>query len=158
MYKRFSDSVKRQLAKKCLTLKGESLKEFARYHGVGYSSLRRWVSQLKQEIGYNSPRSNLNKISQSQKRAIVSESSALEGSVLGAYCRERGIYIQQIYDWRNEMSNPTTSDVKTLSDRKKIEKLERENRKLQKRLKEANALIELQKKIDHLLGEKKDEK
>lgn len=156
MARQFSKSIKHQLALKCIHLKGSTFQDFAKYHGVGYSTLRRWVSHLKQEMGYNYSGKYSGDIAPAHKQEILDKCQNLEGTDLGAFCRRHGLYLQQILDWRGEMTDSKLNTGKSLSDSKKIKALERQNRKLQRDLREAQAIIELQKKVDALFRAKED--
>ena len=70
----------------------------------------------------------------------------------GAFLRQEGLYQSRISTWRKERdTGELESKVRGLS-RKKIDKLCRENEQLKKRLFQAEAIIDLQKKVSELLG------
>ena len=91
------------------------------------------------------------------KIELVAKSYGLKGDKLGEFVRANGIYLTELVDWRDRMKSSLEGDrpiaqcIKT-EYRRKIEHLE-------KRLKEALAIIELQKKVQKLLqGEEKSTK
>ena len=74
------------------------------------------------------------------KFAVVLQTAGLNGTELGAFCRERGLYPQQVARWRqaaqdaNNHSAPSMQDHKELhrqhqEDQKEIKRLQRELRK-----------------------------
>ena len=84
-----------------------------------------------------------------RKFRLVMQSYGLKGSELGAFLRSNGIYSDELNDWRNQMSDGLSGNMMMnvdtkKSQQKKIEKLERE-------LKEARIIIELQKKVQKIL-------
>ena len=81
---------------------------------------------------------------------------------LGALLRREGLYHSNLITWRRQREEGT---LKALSPKKRgrkaqppnplaarVAELERENRKLQRRLKKAETVIEIQKKTSELLG------
>lgn len=81
---------------------------------------------------------------------------------LGALLRREGLYHSNLITWRRQREEGT---LKALSPKKRgrkakppnplasrVTELERENRKLKKRLKKAETIIEIQKKTSELLG------
>jgi len=88
----------------------------------------------------------------------------LNGTELGAFCRERGLYPQQVARWRqaaqdaNHPSAPSMQDHKELhrqhqEDQKEIKRLQRELRKKEKALAEAAALLLVTEKLQALWPE-----
>ena len=92
------------------------------------------------------------------KFAAVLESAAMNEAEKSAYCRERGIYPEQLAQWRkaceraNDWQQSSAKELKanTRSDRKKISKLEKELARKEKALAEPAALLVLQKKYQAL--------
>jgi transposase len=97
------------------------------------------------------------------KRRILKEiETATQPGQIGAILRREGLYSSNIQNWRRQRERaeleslnpkrrgrkPTQAEV--LAARNK--NLERENRKLQKRLKHAELLLDIQKKISELTG------
>ena len=88
------------------------------------------------------------------KFAAVLESAALNEAELSAYCRERGLYPEQIRQWReaceqaNDWDKSQNQRLKEArkSDQQRLKELERELRKKDKALAETAALLVLSKK------------
>ena len=98
------------------------------------------------------------------KFAVVLQTAGLNGTELGAFCRERGLYPQQVARWRqaaqdaNNPSAPSMQDHKELhrqhqEDQKEIKRLQRELRKKEKALAEAAALLLVTEKLQALWPE-----
>jgi transposase len=96
------------------------------------------------------------------KRRIVAEcEGAREPGGVGSILRREGLYSSHLVQWRRardrgELGGGTKrrgpkADLKDARD-KRITELERENARLEKRAKRAEAIVELQKKVSELLG------
>jgi transposase len=96
------------------------------------------------------------------KRKIVAECEAVrEPGGIGAILRREGLYSSHLVEWRRardrgELGGATKrrgpkAEAKDGRD-KRIAELERENARLDKRAKRAEAIIELQKKVAEILG------
>ena len=75
-------------------------------------------------------------------------SNALEH---GALLRREGLYKGCIYAWRNQFSS-NADDNKSASKKRCYDQIARENVQLKKKLAQAHAIIDLQKKVSELLG------
>lgn len=96
------------------------------------------------------------------KARIVQEADRLSRTELGALLRREGLYRNQITEWRKQRDHamqkwmepqkpgPKSATPNPLADR--LAQLERENAALQRRLKQAEAIIEVQKKISEILS------
>ncbi|AOY57223.1 hypothetical protein dsmv_3680 [Desulfococcus multivorans DSM 2059] len=99
------------------------------------------------------------------KFAAVLESASLNEHETAEYCRRKGIYPQQLEQWRqaceaaNDWDRQTNIKLKSdrKTDRKRIKDLERELRRKEKALAEAAALLVLQKKAQAIWGDPEDE-
>lgn len=88
------------------------------------------------------------------KLAVVIETAALNEQELSAYCREKGLYVEQVRRWRDaaesgaDMHRPMTASDRQewKKERKKLRKLEKEVARKDQPLAEAAALLVLQKK------------
>jgi len=95
------------------------------------------------------------------KRKIVTLAAGLPQGEIGALLRREGLYSSHLTHWRQLIA---TLDAETPEPRRgrkpdplrperlRLEKLERDNARLQKRLVQAEAIIEAQKKLCALLG------
>ena len=99
------------------------------------------------------------------KFAAVLETTAFNESELLSYCREKGLYPQQIKAWRaaceqandwDRVQNKRLQD-NTRSADKRIKELERELHRKEKALAETVALLVLRKKAQAIWGESEDE-
>lgn len=101
------------------------------------------------------------------KLRILKEHDTCTGyGEIGALLRREGLYYSNISTWRRQRDEGAlhgltpkkrgrkTKKVNPLAN--EVAKLERENRKLSKKLKQAEAIIEVQKKISEILGISQD--
>jgi len=107
------------------------------------------------------PRAARRRFTAAYKRQIVEEAAQCAYGELGALLRREGLYHSNLAKWRAEYAagslsdrprgpraNPTAAEVK---------RLERENARLQRKLEQAEAIIEAQKKLARLLESKQEE-
>lgn len=90
-----------------------------------------------------------------QKFGFVLESANLNQLELGEYCREKGIYPEQLKAWRNNciQSNAEKNQEETgesRNNKKKIKSLEKELARKEKALAETAALLVLREKCNAL--------
>ena len=57
------------------------------------------------------------------KFTVVLETAALNATELSAYCRERGLYPEQVSHWRQVAQNANAKPVRTMAEQKEFEKL-----------------------------------
>lgn len=101
------------------------------------------------------------KFTAEQKNRILDQADACKRGELGELLRREGIYASQLTSWRAQReqnglaglagSRPGPKPSKDSKDRL-IEKLERENARLQKELRISRGLIDLQVKAHEILG------
>jgi len=95
------------------------------------------------------------------KRKIVTMATGLRAGEIGALLRREGLYSSHLTQWRQQLAeiDARTPEPKrgrkadpTRPEKLRIDKLERENARLTKRLQHAEAIIDAQKKLCALLG------
>lgn len=98
------------------------------------------------------------------KARILSEADAAAGQpgAIGALLRREGLYSSHLTKWRSDRANGGVAALgpkrrgpvaqKATANRQLVAKLERENARLKHRLKQAETIIEFQKKLNDLLG------
>lgn len=98
------------------------------------------------------------------KFTVVLETAGFNDTELGAYCRERGLFPEQVTRWRQAATEANAKPVLTVAEQKELEKLraqdQREIRQLknelqrkEKALAEAAALLMLRKKWEAFCSE-----
>ena len=102
--------------------------------------------------------------SAADKFTVVLETAGLNTTELSAYCRERGLFPEQVSRWRQAAQDANAKPVLTMAEQKELEKLraqdQREIKALKKELQrkekamaEMAALLVLQKKWDAFCSE-----
>lgn len=103
--------------------------------------------------------------SATDKFAAVVESAAMNEMELSVYCRQKGLYSEQVRQWReaceqaNDWDRSQNQHLKERcrADEKRIKELERELGRKEKALAETAALLVLRKKAQAIWGEGEDE-
>lgn len=88
-----------------------------------------------------------------EKLDAVIEAAGLSEEELGAWLRERGLHEEHLKAWREQAKAgfTATKAASPSGDRKRLKELERQLAKTEKKLKIAESVITLQKKIQSLL-------
>ena len=94
----------------------------------------------------------------------VLATAAMDEASKNAWCRENGVYPQELEQWRTaatqalaEPEDARATHRETKADRRRIKELERELRRKEKALAEAAALLILSKKLEGIFPKDKDE-
>ena len=92
-----------------------------------------------------------------EKLRLLLEASGLSEEQMGEFLRREGLRDGDLERFRDEALSGLDGKVHSPQDRRQIQELERINAKQAKRLREAEVLLELQKKVQELWGEKDDD-
>jgi transposase-like protein len=157
---------KAAVLKKMLPPINKTIPQIAKEEGISEATLYNWRKAARAEgrlmpdgdttaAGWNA----------SDKFAAVLETAAMNEAELSVYCRERGLYPEQIAQWRaaceqaNDWDRSQTQQMKAArrDDEKRIKELERDLRRKEKALAETAALLVLRKKAQAIWGEPEDE-
>lgn len=155
---------KEYLLSKMLSTPNLSVREFSQEHGVSKTTLYTWLKlhHLESTIPSSQP-PNPNNWSGERKLSILLETASLNEQELSAYCREHGLYIEQIAQWKasaiqaNEHKERPINHHLLAEAKKRNRQLEKELKRKEKALAEAAALLVLQKKAQAIWGEDADE-
>jgi len=107
------------------------------------------------------PKATRRRFKLAYKRKIVALTTGLADGELGAFLRREGLYSSHLTQWRQLITTLDAEAAEPKRGRKSdplrgerlaLEKLERENARLQRRLAQAEAIIDAQKKLCALLG------
>lgn len=164
--KRYSAERKASVLRKLLPPLNLSVAEVSRQEGISEVTLYNWRKQVR-ERGQAVPGSGKSpeQWSAQAKVAVVAETLALSEVELSAYCREKGLYPEQVNAWKQacldgQLSAGERQQVvkdQGRQDRRQIRSLEKELRRKEKALAEAAALLVLRKKLNAFWDEKSDE-
>ena len=126
--------------------------------GVSQQTLERW-----REDALSRPARGRAWTAGARLDAVIT-TAALDEAGKSAWCRERGVYPQELEQWRlsatqalAEPEETRASPRETKADRRRIKELERELRRKDKALAETAALLVLSKKLEAIFQQDKDE-
>ena len=163
---KYNDEFKEQVVSKMMPPNAMSVAQVSRDTGVSDVTLYNWRNQFRHE-GKSVPAdpSNPENWSGGNKLAVVIETAALNEEELAEYCRQKGLYVEQIARWREaaaagaETQRPLSRAERheLQQERKKSRKLAKELRRKEKALAETAALLVLQKKAQEIWGDGEDD-
>ena len=143
-----------------------SVKEVSEEEGISTATLYHWRQQLRRS-GAAVPNSNTSseQWSAQTKLAIVAETYSMTESELSQYCREKGLFPEQIQSWRSECMQGFKSSKEQEAEAKKqakadkleIKDLKKDLRLKEKALAETAALLVLRKKLRAFYGEEPED-
>ena len=153
----YSIERKASILNKLLPPSNQSVAEVSREEGISVQTLYSWRNSARQS-GVPVPGKNntAEQWSADAKLAVVIETATLSESELSQYCREKGLYPDEVKRWKAQClaGFQIVSDQQKVvakqakQDRGKIKGLEVELRRKEKALAEAAALLILRKKLD----------
>ena len=134
------------------------LEVVAREIGVSADTLERWRSE---ELA--KPARERSWTAAARLEAVIT-TAAMDEAARSAWCREHGVYPQQLQQWRDsathalaEPAEKRASPQQTKEDRRRIKELERELRRKDKALAETAALLVLSKKVEAIFNKNRSE-
>lgn len=121
--------------------------------GVGVDALERWRSESLLK-----PAKERVWTAAARFEAVIT-TAAMDEATRSAWCRENGVYLQQLQQWRDSATQALAapeearaSPAQTKEDRRRIKELERELRRKDKALAETAALLVLSKKAEAIFN------
>ncbi len=163
---KYNDEFKEQAVRKMMPPNAMSVAQASRDTGVSEVTLYNWRNQFRHE-GKSVPAdpSNPENWSGENKLGVVIETAALNEEELAEYCRQKGLYAEQILRWREaaaagaETQRPLSAAERRglQKKRKKTRKLAKELRRKDRALAETAALLVLQKKAQEIWGDEEDD-
>ena len=143
-----------------------SVSELSKEEGISKGTLYHWRKQLR-DSGAAVPNSHTSseQWSAQTKLAIVAETYSMTESELSQYCREKGLFPEQIQSWRSECMQGFKSSKEQEAEAKKqakadklqIKELKKDLRLKEKALAETAALLVLRKKLRAFYGEEPED-
>lgn len=157
---------KEAVLKKMLPPINKTIPQIAKEEGISGATLYNWRKAARAE-GRLMPDGDTSPAgwNAADKFAAVLGTAAMNEAELSSYCRERGLYPEQITQWRvaceqaNDWDRTQTQQMKVArrDDEQRIKELERDLRRKEKALAETAALLVLRKKAQAIWGEPEDE-
>jgi DNA-binding transcriptional MerR regulator len=155
---RYGKSFKNKVLAKLLPPNTASLEDVSRDVGVSTDTLERWRSE-----SVALPARERSWSAAARLNAVIT-TAAMDESSRSAWCREHGVYPQELAAWRQsatealaEPEEQRATPKQTAADRRRIKDLERELRRKDKALAETAALLVLSKKLEAIFHKGEDE-
>lgn len=157
----YSPERKAAILKKLLPPLSLSVAELSKQEGISDVTLYTWRKQAKARGEVVSGSGKVpDEWPAEAKLAVVIETATLSEVELNQYCREKGLYPEQVKTWRQACitGQQSATELKqtereqTRADKKRIRELERELRRKDQALAETAALLVLRKKLNALWG------
>ena len=167
--RRYSEAVKADVRRRMTPPHRQSVAQISAELGIHVVTLYNWRKtwRLQGEVVPASEK-DPEGWGATDKFTVVLETAGLNATELSAYCRERGLFPEQVERWRQASQDANEKPVLTLKEQKELERLRAQDQKEIKRLKqelrrkekalaEAAALLIASKKIQAFWGEDGDD-
>lgn len=161
---RYSQAFKSRIIGKMLPPNAQSVSDIHRESGIPVQTLYAWKNRaLAEGLPALCTDAPAHLWSDQAKVAIVIEVAALNEAELSEYCREKGLYPEQIKQWKEAA---VSGQSKSLSAKERedyravkaeLKKVKKELARKEKALAEAAALLVLRKKAQAIFGDSEDE-
>jgi transposase-like protein len=162
MMTRYSPERKEVILKKMLPPHSLSVAQLSKDEGICEATLYNWRKAFRGSGGVvpNSQTSS-SQWSAQTKLAIVAETLSMTETELSQYCREKGLYPEEVHQWRSECmqgfmsakEREAEAKKQAKADKQEIKALKKELRHKEKALAETAALLVLRKKLRAFYGE-----
>lgn len=164
--KRYSAERKEAIIQKMMPPENTPISLLVKEMGISDVTLYAWRKQARSG-GFAVPANGKNSTqwSSGDKFAIVLETATLSEVELSEYCRNKGLFVEQITAWKQSCQQSNGIDTEQMRSqkeamktaKKKIKALERELERKEKALAETAALLVLKKKAQAIWGDEEDE-
>lgn len=157
----YSAELKEQIVRKMMPPSNQSVARIHRETGISEPTLYAWKKHYR-ERGFVVPSksSHPNDWDAKSKLAAVIQTAAMNEAEASAWCREHGIYKEQLADWKAAFeamgAEPSTSKAELAAALKENRKLQKELDRKDKALAETAALLALSKKARAIWGTDED--
>ena len=158
---RYSPERKEAILKKMAPPMSLTIPELAEQEGITPTTLYNWRKQARARGQVLPSRSTQpDQWTSQEKFRIVLETAPMNEAEFSAYCREHGLYPEQVEAWREACLNANADAAEQekqqrkahKAEQKKLRELERELRRKDKALAETAALLTLSKKAEAIWG------
>ena len=150
---RYGQSFKNRAVARLLPPESAPLDAVAREVGISADTLERWRADALAQ-----PVQQRTWTAAARLEAVIT-AAALDEAARNAWCREHGVYPQELAQWRSSATQALAapqearaSPQQTKDDRRRIKELERELRRKEKALAETAALLVLSKKVEAIFN------
>lgn len=165
--RRYSTEKKESVLRKLSPPFSLSYSALSREEGIPLTTVYTWHKKQIERVGeMNNRQERKSTIWTCEERfSAIVETAKLSEIELSEYCREKGLYPEQLKEWRAAFLDNGAQKAKSnqqlntqnKADKRRISQLEKELRRKEKALAEAAALLILRKKLDAFYGEGSEE-
>ena len=165
----YSDAIKADVRRRMSPPQRQSVAGISKELGIHLATLYNWKKAWRLQ-GKVVPASQKDPEGwgSADKFTVVLETAGLNATELSGYCRQRGLFPEQVERWRQAAQDANAQPLLTMSDQKDLQKrhqedqreikrLQQELRRKEKALAEAAALLLAAKKIQAFWGEDADD-
>lgn len=167
---RYSEEFKQSIIQKMMPPNNVSVRQLAHDTGISDVTLYSWRKQaLSQGVPVPGDGKNPDQWNPENQLAVIIETATLNEVELAEYCRRKGLFAEQIQQWKDAFITcrsagagiPAKSQKhlpdEHKKDRQTIKNLERELKRKDKALAETAALLVLSKKAQEIWGEPEED-
>lgn len=156
---RYSPERKAAILKKLLPPENRSVREVANEEGIHFQTLYSWLNKVRGKESVMPTKST--KWSAEAKFSVIVETASLSEAELSQYCREKGLFVEQVKTWKQEcLQGFKSTKEQKVAEQKQVQAFKQENKQLKKELRrkekalaETAALLVLRKKLNALWEE-----
>mgnify|MGYP000844617933 FL=1 len=161
---RYSEEFKYSIVMKMMPPENQPVSKIAKETGLSEATLYKWKKQARARGLVAPGEQEPERWSTEDKFLIVMETAKLSQAELAEYCRQKGLFVEQIEGWRDAcmqanggVAQEATRLQKELRQKdKEIKQLQRDLRRKEAALAETAALLVLRKKADAIWGDGED--
>ncbi len=161
-----STNAKERIVRKILSKDNDNtIKEIAKIHNIGESTLQKWLKRYREHGTINiavSGKSN-RVFSLVERFNHLMATSSLDDTKIGSYCREHGLFSFQLTQWKEEFMSQQSSE-KQQAYQSELKSLRMENKQLKQDIRrkdsalaETTSLLVLKKKASLIWGGAEDD-
>lgn len=159
----YSPELKEQMVRKMMPPRSQSVATISRETGISAPTLYAWKKHFRDQ-GFVVPSKSTqpDRWDSKAKLAAVIHTSLMNEAERSAYCREHGLYVEQLDAWKQafeslDASGGAVDRSELLRERKKSHQLAKELLRKERALAEAAALLTLSKKARAIWGTDADD-
>lgn len=159
----YSPELKEQMVRKMMPPSNQSVANISRETGISAPSLYAWKKQFR-DRGFVVPLKSTqpDRWDNKTKLAALIHTALMNEAERSTYCREHGLYVEQLDAWKmafesSEATDGPTERAELARERKKNRELAKELHRKERALAEAAALLTLSKKARAIWGTDADD-
>ena len=162
----YSEEFKLSIVKQMMPPQNKSVSALSKENGIAEQTLFKWKREARAKgIVITDGEKQSEKWSTHDKFMIVVETASMNAAELAEYCRQKGLYIEQVESWRDacmQANGGVAEEASRLSKEskekdKEIKKLQKELKRKEAALAETAALIVLRKKAQAIWGDNEED-